>query len=265
MKVTQPGDIYGRLTVEAVWRERRASGKGWRYISTCRCDCGEIRSVETGNLRSKNGPKACHACSPSGRRREMHGHSYGSASRTPSEDKCYCTWTAMLTRCQNPKSTTYHRYGGKGIGVCERWSGSYLAFLEDMGLPPSLEHQIDRTDNDVGYSPENCRWVTRQENARNKGSNRLIRAFGKILTIAEWSDETGFKRETIARRLERGMIPEKALAAPLVEKGNTRRVSCPKGTFSTITECAESVGMSVSGVFGRINSERSPEWLYLDD
>jgi hypothetical protein len=93
----------------------------------------------------------------------IHGHAQGG---TTSHE--YSIWSTMIQRCTNPKNKRYEYYGGRGITVCERWISSFENFIEDMGYKPSSKHSIDRIDNNKGYSPDNCRWGTIQEQSRNK-------------------------------------------------------------------------------------------------
>lgn len=81
----------------------------------------------------------------------------------------------MIDRCYNPNNAWYHRYGGRGIVVCERWLGphGFQNFLADMGEKPH-GMSIDRfPDNDGPYTPNNCRWATAQEQTANRKTTRL--------------------------------------------------------------------------------------------
>jgi hypothetical protein len=113
----------------------------------------------------------------------------------------------MKTRCTNPNRPDWKNYGGRGIAVCDRWANSFEAFLADMGRKPSCEFTLDRIDNDAGYSPENCRWATWDQQSRNKrptgmyGSTRfefrISRERRRELDLL--ADETGLTSADLAR------------------------------------------------------------------
>ena len=83
----------------------------------------------------------------------------------------YYSWSAMIQRCYNSARNSYANYGGRGIRVCAKWL-TFAGFLEDMGERPP-HASLDRIDNDRNYEPGNCRWVTRQEQSRNRRNNKL--------------------------------------------------------------------------------------------
>lgn len=83
----------------------------------------------------------------------------------------YRTWNLMKRRCFNKNTKEYKNYGGKGIGVCDRWANSFSNFLEDMGKRPN-GCSLDRINCSGDYSPENCRWATDRQQQRNRSNNR---------------------------------------------------------------------------------------------
>lgn len=88
-------------------------------------------------------------------------------------------WGQMKQRCYNSNSPYYYRYGGRGIKVCDRWLESFDNFYQDLGERPSINHSLDRIDNDGNYEPSNCRWATREEQAQNKEDYKLRRIKAK--------------------------------------------------------------------------------------
>jgi hypothetical protein len=81
----------------------------------------------------------------------------------------YNTWIKMKARCCNPNTINYHRYGGRGIRVCNSWMNSFDKFVKDMGNRPSYRHTLDRIDNDGNYSKRNCKWSLPDEQTYNQG------------------------------------------------------------------------------------------------
>jgi hypothetical protein len=136
------------------------------------------------------------------------------------EHKC---WLDIKARCADYSNPTY---GGKGVSVCERWTGrdGYANFLSDLGRKPSAYHSIERIDSNGDYSPDNCRWATDTEQARNRSNNRLLTFNGKTQCIAAWSEETGIKASTINKRIyTRGWSVEDALTKPLIRSNQYGR------------------------------------------
>ena len=115
--------------------------------------------------------------------------------------KLYRVWEKMKSRCNNPNNRNYPDYGGRGIFICDEWN-DFVPFYEwsqENGYEEGLT--IDRIDNDGGYSPDNCRWVTQTENANNKRSNKWIEWNGETKTIAQWARTMDIKYGTLFRRL----------------------------------------------------------------
>ncbi len=108
----------------------------------------------------------------------------------------------MVARCHNPNDSSFARYGGRGITVCDRWRNSFELYLEDIGPKPTPGHSLDRKDNSLGYFPSNVRWATSEEQARNRRSNRLLEWRGEEHTLTEWAEMYQIKPATLWARLK---------------------------------------------------------------
>lgn len=160
------GQRFGRLTVL-----RRAGVTSQRQAKwLCKCDCGNecivcrtclvkglTRSCGCLNIESIKARRTTH--------KKIHTRLYG-------------VWANMIQRCTNPKHNRYHRYGGRGINVCDEWRNDFQSFYEwamttgyDENAPKG-ECTIDRINNDKGYFPENCRWVDMKTQRHNQTSSR---------------------------------------------------------------------------------------------
>jgi len=137
-------------------------------------------------------------------------------------------WEKMVARCNCPSNPAYHKYGGRGIKVCQRWM-QFENFFADMGHRPPGK-SLDRIDNDGDYSPENCRWATAKEQSRNKRTNKLVTFNGKTMCIAEWAEHLGMKMHTLYRRLCVANWPvERALTTPTGHTAKTVKLPEPDG------------------------------------
>ena len=112
----------------------------------------------------------------------------------------------------------YHRYGGRGIKVCEKWIRSYATFYQDMGPVPDL-CSLDRINNDGNYEPNNCRWANKKLQDNNRITSLIIEFNGKRQTLQQWSDELGINAATLHSRIKiQGWPFNKALTTPLTDR-----------------------------------------------
>lgn len=135
----------------------------------CKCDCGNCFITEGANLRRGRTQSCGCMKSEIAKRTAKEKFTTHRLSRT----RIYRTWANMKQRCNNEHNSIYAYYGGRGIKVCKEWENNFLAFYDwaiKNGYDDTLT--IDRIDNDKGYCPENCRWVTMATQSRNKRKYR---------------------------------------------------------------------------------------------
>lgn len=189
--VDMRGKTYAALTaVEKVGNSLKNGNALWRFL----CSCGAACVLDGYSVRSGK-TISCQACAAERSR-------LASVKHGKTNTREFSTWTDIQTRCYNPNSTGYADYGGRGITVCDRWRESFANFLADMGERPE-GMTIERENNDGPYSPDNCRWATRTEQARNKRNS--VRVGGK--SLAELAAVAGITPSGMWTRLKKGKTP----------------------------------------------------------
>lgn len=198
------GSSFGRLTVV-----RYSHKKGAKFMWLCRCECGKQSIVSRSDLTTGHTASCgCLLIETTRARSITHGE-----TANGKVSKEFLTWCSMIGRCRRPSCKFYYRYGGRGIKVCKRWN-SFDNFLADMGRRPSPRHSLDRINNDGDYTPSNCRWATKMQQASNTSRNHWVSAFGVRKTLSQWSRRYGLGIPVIIRRLKMGWPPGVAVALP---------------------------------------------------
>lgn len=204
------GKQFGKLrVVEYAGYEGHRSR--WRCL--CRCGTSVVRSSESLMRSKASGSVSSCGCE---HRKMTAGinrkHGFATNRTVPPE---YQSWSGLKQRCLNPNDSKYYRYGGRGIAVCDRWKDDFGAFLADMGRRPSARHSLERIDLDGPYSPENCRWATTGEQARNTSRNIMVEIDGERMCASDAARMYGKPVGAFIRRLKRGWSADEAAKTPL--------------------------------------------------
>lgn len=190
------GKVFGKLTALKCTGESVGENLLW----VCICSCGNTVTVMSGSLRSGN-TKSCGCFRDD--QREASEFFDGRSS-----DPLYKRWRGMLQRCYNPKTTWFKYYGGRGITVCDEWRDSkkgikaFSLWAQANGYCKELE--IDRIDVNGPYSPENCRWVTKEENGNNKRNNLYLEYEGQTYSVAQFARKLDVTYYAVLHRFEQG-------------------------------------------------------------
>ena len=258
------GDIvgrrYGRLVVVQVADRGLWSGKNRHYL--CACDCGVTKCVNRSDLTS-GGTRSCGCYRAEKNRQRLATHGR-------SDHPLYSTWIAMINRCYNPNMRNYRHYGGRGIGVCDSWRTDFQAFLADMGDRPSGRHSLDRIDNDLGYSRDNCRWATGSQQASNRRFPALPSAPRGSGNVADPRKCTRYRRDIDMREFELAIeaeIQAKGLNAPRLSPDKIDAVIVGEDYHvfpgTTLTVCCLKLrnGFTVVGESAAVSPENFDEEL----
>lgn len=128
----------------------------------------------------------------------------------------------MKTRCFNPNVIEYKNYGGRGIDVCDKWL-NFKGFYDDMHETYTAHVNacgeenttLERIENNLGYSPDNCIWASIKEQNNNSRNNRIIEFRGRIMNLSEAAKEFGIRVDTLHFRLKKGWSIGDALLKPV--------------------------------------------------
>lgn len=196
--IDMTGEKHGCLVVLC-----RVDGDAKHAKYSVRCErCGHEKTMFSENIRRAEGTKTggCINCLTSSFKHGLHA------------DEGYKTWEGMMRRCYNEAHDAYPDYGGRGITVCDEWHdpASFLAWLHQEGWQRGA-CQIDRRENDLGYSPDNCRLATVKVNQRNKRTNVHVEIRGERMTIAEAAERFQVNYTTIRYRHEAGRSGEELI------------------------------------------------------
>ena len=195
------GQRFGRWTAIEHTGAVHITPKGKRILLwECVCDCGTKRSVLSSAL-FEGGSKSCGCLKIE--KATRHGFQKKTAG---AKNLTYRSWRSMKTRCTNPKSDQWHRYGGRGISFQPDWA-DFENFLRAMGeCPPG--HSIDRIDPNGNYTKENCRWASSEQQSLNKTNTRFLTVDGVVRPLVALAREWGINPQTIGEQMKRGWTDE---------------------------------------------------------
>ena len=198
------GKRYGYLTVLHIAEKKDKSGR--KYL-VCKCDCGNVKIIAAGHVRSG----ASKSCGCKGKeavikRCTTHGKS---------NSRLFTIWQGIKRRCNNQNDQSFDHYGGRGISMCKEWSDDFQSFYEwSMSNGYSDDLTIDRIDVNGNYEPSNCRWATRKTQSRNKRNNHFVSINGVNQCISDWCKVSPVSMTTIYQRIRNGWDIEKAILLP---------------------------------------------------
>lgn len=160
------------------------------------------------------------------------------------------SWRAMKSRCQDPNSDEYFRYGGSGITVIERWN-EFENFLADMGERTDDKLSIERIDGTKGYYKENCKWATKEEQGNNSKINHPLTYNGKTQNVSQWARELKIPVYTLYQRISKGWTDEETLSIPRKEP---LRILTYNGKTQSMVDWARELGFTRNTLSNRINT-----------
>lgn len=197
------GQKFGLLTaIKPI--EKGKNGTKW----LCQCECGNFHTTTVTYLLNGDCKSCgCYKYEPFKEMITKHGMT---------GTRIYSIWNSMRNRCNNPNALRYKDYGGRGIKCCEEWNDfkEFLKWANSNGYKDDLT--LDRIDNNKSYCPDNCRWVTMEQQQYNKRTTHYLTYNGETKSMAEWAKEKNMCFQTLAARINNyNWTVEQALETPV--------------------------------------------------
>ena len=196
-RIDLTGRVFGRLTVKS----RIVPPRG-RTLFVCACECGNEVTLNGSDLQTGNNVSCgCFRATNIG----TVNYKHGAASKNDLTG-AYRSWRAMKDRCFKENNNRFYAYGARGIKVCKKWVDSFENFLADMGERPK-GMSLDRINVDEDYSPENCRWASVLEQARNQRTNVWYQVGDEKMIQADVARALGIHPSQLLGMRRRGVLP----------------------------------------------------------
>lgn len=198
------------LKVESVFEKRLKNRK--RLFARCFCVCGNKKDIRMDTLKKR--PNASCGC----KNKEKAANRFRRHGLCKDYSSLISVHKNIVSRCENELDEAYINYGGRGIQVCKEWRDNVKCFIDwavENGWKKGLD--IDRIDNNKGYYPNNCRFVDRKRNCRNKRNNIIVKAFDEEKCIMEWVEDSrcAVNYSVLYQRLRKSKWnPEKSIITP---------------------------------------------------
>lgn len=172
-------DLIGKKIGSLCVLERAGSDRSNHALYLCLCDCGNKKTFRGTQLRGKIESCGCKRVEKNAQRLTKH-RMYGT--------RLYRIWCGIKKRTilKDYRDVTKRNYWGRGVNICDEWVDfeNFMNWALSNGYNDSLT--IDRIDNDKGYFPNNCRWVTIRQQANNRRNNVIIEIGNERDTLANW-------------------------------------------------------------------------------
>lgn len=207
---------FGKLTA---LKRTKTNSKGDYWL--CKCSCGNYKEIRIDSLlNGRTISCGCFAKEVQRKRKTKHGMI---------KSRLYSIYYGMHQRCENPNAHYFEYYGGRGISICSEWCGengfnNFYEWAMKNGYSDNLT--IDRIDGNFGYSPLNCRWITKMEQQQNLRTTVKIHVDGEELTLKEASQKYGINARNIYLRIKSGWSDEDAVKTPINAKYANKRFKC---------------------------------------